>query len=81
MGDLVELHKVQHAANPPLHTATIWPLKERWPECSFCGLPAVLDGKTTQGPWGFMCETHFEAVGVGLGLGRGQVLFPGVDSC
>ncbi len=49
------------------------------PDCDFCkgkGLkkPALYDGKTVYGPWANMCNRHFEAHGIGLGLGRGQKL-------
>ena len=35
---------------------------------------ASYDGKTTDGPWAYMCQQHFGWHGVGLGLGRGQRL-------
>lgn len=38
---------------------------------------AVYDGKTVHGPWAYMCENHFGAMGVGLGTGRGQRLIVG----
>lgn len=49
------------------------------PYCDFCAQAgtqrrANYDGKTTLGPWANMCERHFKAYGVGLGLGRGQRL-------
>lgn len=50
------------------------------PMCDFCLLEgeartdARYDGRTKQGPWGYMCEKHFTECGVGLGLGRGQKL-------
>lgn len=50
------------------------------PPCDFCttlGLepkPAQYDGKTTMGPWAYMCEPHFKHYGIGLGLGKGQRL-------
>lgn len=51
----------------------------RAPECDIhkydqgvTGVPAVVDGKTTRGPWANMCAECFDAHGVGLGLGRGQ---------
>lgn len=50
------------------------------PDCTLCvsqgkmGVPALYDGKTTLGPWANMCQEHFEVFGVGLGLGRGQML-------
>ena len=48
----------------------------RIPPCDI-GAPhgdAAYDGKTRLGPWAYMCETHFEQLGVGLGLGKGQRL-------
>ena len=49
-----------------------------YPDCDLCppGLQRVarFDGKTNMGPWAYMCDTHFRAHGVGLGLGRGQRL-------
>lgn len=33
------------------------------PKCDFCDKPAVYDAKTEFGPWGFMCEEHFEKFG------------------
>lgn len=44
------------------------------PKCSFCSRIARFDGKTTMGPWGYMCSGHFKLYGVGLGVGRGQKL-------
>jgi len=49
------------------------------PNCDFCMIggvtePAEYDGKTKQGPWGYMCQQHFDQYGVGLGLGLGQKL-------
>lgn len=37
---------------------------------------AFYDGKTLLGPWAYMCQSHFDSHGVGLGLGRGQILMP-----
>lgn len=31
-----------------------------------------VDGKTRQGPWGFMCATCHSRYGYGLGTGKGQ---------
>jgi hypothetical protein len=50
--------------------------------CDFCKtegkeVEAKYDGKTVHGPWAYMCEEHFEAMGVGLGTGRGQRLIVG----
>ena len=47
---------------------------EKLPACDFCGRTARYDGKTIQGPWAYMCATHFEIYGIGLGLGKGQKL-------
>jgi len=45
------------------------------PLCDFRdGKAARFDGKTVMGPWAYMCLTHFKQYGVGLGLGRGQIL-------
>lgn len=35
---------------------------------------AAYDGKTTLGPWAFMCDPCFKQYGIGLGVGRGQQL-------
>ena len=52
------------------------------PACDICSpdttptgrREAAYDGKTHNGPWAYMCHTHFGTHGVGLGLGRGQRL-------
>jgi hypothetical protein len=44
------------------------------PKCDFCSKQAVVDGKTSLGPWAYMCIEHFSVFGVGLGLGKGQYL-------
>jgi hypothetical protein len=44
------------------------------PKCDFCDRTAVVDGKTVFGPWAYMCIKHYQDFGVGLGLGKGQVL-------
>lgn len=35
---------------------------------------AAYDGKTTDGPWAYMCPEHFQSHDVGLGTGKGQKL-------
>lgn len=48
------------------------------PNCDMCGEPARYDGKTTHGPWAYMCERHWASDGNGkLGTGRGQRLVKG----
>ena len=42
--------------------------------CSFCAHQALVDGKTTRIGWANMCLKHFIQVGIGIGLGKGQVL-------
>ena len=42
--------------------------------CSFCAHQALVDGKTTRIGWANMCLAHFIQVGIGIGLGKGQVL-------
>lgn len=44
------------------------------PKCDMCDKLAMYDGKTQFGPWGNMCKGHFALFGVGLGLGKGQML-------
>lgn len=41
---------------------------EKLPLCDFCSMhgletPAPYDGKTTQGPWGNMCDLHLKEYG------------------
>ena len=35
---------------------------------------ALYDGKTSTGPWAYMCRKHFRKYGTGLGTGLGQRL-------
>lgn len=44
------------------------------PKCDFCDGTARYDGATNLGPWAFMCQTDWLAHGIGLGLGKGQLL-------
>jgi hypothetical protein len=44
------------------------------PSCSFCGEHARYDGATSFGAWAFMCQSDWLRYGVGLGLGKGQLL-------
>ena len=38
-------------------------------------VPARYDGATyDMGRWAYMCEAHFKAIGIGLGVGKGQKL-------
>jgi hypothetical protein len=48
----------------------------RIPSCDIrgCSRDAVVDGKTVHGFWGYLCYVHFMSLGVGLGIGKGQVL-------
>jgi hypothetical protein len=43
-------------------------------KCDFCKRNAAYDGKTKSGHWANMCEKHFIVHGIGIGLGRGQLL-------
>ena len=43
-------------------------------KCDFCGEKAKYDGKTFRGPWAYMCGSCYQANGVGLGIGKGQIL-------
>lgn len=41
--------------------------------CQFCMREALYDGKSAfGGQWAYMCESHFEKWGFGLGTGLGQ---------
>jgi hypothetical protein len=45
-------------------------------KCDNCNRPIThqfVDGKTKYGPWGILCMTCHEVVGVGLGIGKGQM--------
>lgn len=43
--------------------------------CDLCkNKEAHFDGKTTFGPWAYMCQQCFTRYGIGLGLGKGQKL-------
>ena len=63
------------------HTSLIASL----PDCDICiklksraatgeAMKAKYDGKTKVGSWAYMCQECFEELGVGLGIGKGQVL-------
>lgn len=46
-------------------------------QCDVCSCEleeqfSFIDGRTQFGPWGIMCPMCHEAVGCGLGLGKGQ---------
>jgi len=48
-------------------------------KCDFCQdegevQRAVIDGKTRDGRWAFMCFRHYAQHGVGLGTGKGQII-------
>lgn len=43
-------------------------------KCDLCSQKATHDGKTRMGPWAFMCGSCFKTYGIGLGLGKGQIL-------
>lgn len=61
---------------PIPHSTTPWPKGTPLPMCQipYCKNRARYDGKTRNGPWGYLCNTHFKSMGVGLGLGKGQKL-------
>lgn len=52
---------------------------ECFPDCDLCraekiGRTSRYDALTLTGQWAFLCEEHFNAVGIGLGEGLGQRL-------
>ena len=45
-------------------------------KCDNCGQEIgaqFVDGKTVMGPWGMLCVACHKTIGVGLGLGKGQL--------
>ena len=51
--------------------------KMRLPQCDFCRdsgvtIPAEYDGRTVFGPCAYMCLSHFERFGQGLGYATGK---------
>ena len=45
-------------------------------KCDLCGkrnLLRYVDGATRMGPWANMCPSCYTKLGVGLGLGKGQM--------
>ena len=51
------------------------PIKEsQLPSCSYCERVPQYEGKTDKDDWSFMCESHYQLRGIGLGLGVGQKL-------
>lgn len=44
------------------------------PLCNICNEPAEYDAMTKYGNWAYLCERHYEKLGIGLGLGKGQRL-------
>lgn len=48
------------------------------PQCDICASgAAIADGKTTMGPWAYMCAVCFGSYATGLGMGVGQILLCG----
>lgn len=46
-------------------------------KCDICARPlrkysSYIDGRTSRGPWAWMCAECFQYMGTGLGTGRGQ---------
>ena len=48
--------------------------KPRMCDMAGCEKEAEYDAKTIFGPWGNLCQDHFDAIGIGLGTGKGQRL-------
>lgn len=44
------------------------------PICDICHALADYDARTKYGVWAYLCKRHFEEIGIGLGLGKGQRL-------
>ena len=43
-------------------------------KCDFCQASAIIDGKTNNGIWANMCLAHYLKHGIGIGIGKGQVI-------
>jgi len=44
-------------------------------KCDLCARPIIdvfIDGKTSLGPWGYLCPICHAKAGCGLGTGKGQ---------
>ena len=53
------------------------------PKCDFCGrttMKKFIDGATIAGPWAMMCIPCHRTLGMGLGLGKGQLYQKQKDS-
>ena len=48
--------------------------------CDFCKREVAIwvDGKTVYGPWANMCLECYKVKGVGLGIGKGQLIEKGI---
>ena len=53
--------------NPVIHLQKI-------PPCDLCSKPATYDAKTLNGSWAYLCNRCFKVHGVGLGLGKEQII-------
>lgn len=36
------------------------------PKCDFCSAPAIIAGKTSMGPWAYMCSECFNKLGTAI---------------
>ena len=50
-------------------------------KCDFCGKSGkgetIIDGKTIRGYWAYMCLVCHKKLGVGMGLGKGSIVYKG----
>ena len=48
--------------------------------CDFCQreVSKWVDGRTVLGPWANMCQECYKTKGVGLGIGKGQLIDKGI---
>jgi len=55
-----------------------------FPNCQVCkengiNRKAKYDARSRHGWWAYMCESHYDQIGIGLGTGKGQKLILKVE--
>ena len=63
--------------SPMLYDGRATDALRKRPTCNFCDKLAVVDAMINAGLWAYLCPIHYLEHGIGLGIGRGQVLLCG----
>jgi len=71
---LNELEALENPEKDLVKGAAKFVYKRRQCDVPHCDEEALYDAKTIYGPWGYLCQHHFDVLGVGLGMGKGQRL-------